>query len=115
LPRFLNEILSSAAIFAKTCSARARYIANRNDGEFFAVAGREWDGRSVTIESLLDTADTVVVECRYRGTYRPTGSDMNIQACHIWRLRRRQDRELPPILRYRSPPARDGPRVISSG
>ena len=54
--------------------------------EFFAVAGREWDDWSVAIESLLDTADAVVVECRYRGTYRPTGSDMNIQVCHVWRF-----------------------------
>jgi ketosteroid isomerase-like protein len=54
--------------------------------EFFAVAGPEWDGWSIAIESLIDNADSVVVECRYRGVYKPTGNDMDVQVCHVWRF-----------------------------
>jgi uncharacterized protein len=55
--------------------------------EFFAVAGPEWDGWSVAIEALIDNADVVVVEGRYRGVYKPTGNEMDVQVCHVWRLR----------------------------
>ena len=40
---------------------------------FFAVAGPEWDGWSIGVESAVEAADAVVVEGRYKGLYKPTG------------------------------------------
>ena len=54
---------------------------------FFAVAGPEWDGWSVGVESALEAADAVVVEGRYTGLYKPTGRRMDVQVCHVWRFR----------------------------
>ncbi len=53
---------------------------------FFAVAGPEWLEWSIAIEALLETSDAVVVEARYRGTYKPTGNEMDVQVCHVWRF-----------------------------
>jgi uncharacterized protein len=53
---------------------------------FFKKAGPEWEGWSVAIESTLETADAVIVECRYHGRYKPTGQTMNVQVCHVWRF-----------------------------
>ena len=54
---------------------------------FFAVAGPEWDGWSIGVESTIEAADAVVVEARYTGLYRPTGRRMDVQVCHVWRFR----------------------------
>lgn len=53
---------------------------------FFMKAGPEWDGWSVSIDDVLDLNGAVVVECRYGGTYKPTGHAMDVQVCHVWRL-----------------------------
>jgi uncharacterized protein len=53
---------------------------------FFTVAGPEWDGWSIGVETILEAPDTVVVEARYTGTYKPTSRTMNVQVCHIWRF-----------------------------
>lgn len=55
--------------------------------QFFMKAGPEWEGWSVAIDSVLETNGAVVVECRYGGIYKPTGSSMDLQVCHVWRLR----------------------------
>jgi ketosteroid isomerase-like protein len=31
-----------------------------------------------------------VVEGRYTGRYKPTGREMNVQVCHVWRFRGEQ-------------------------
>ena len=54
---------------------------------FFAVAAPEWDGWSIGVEQMFETADVVVVEGRYTGTYKPTGNAMDVQVCHVWRFR----------------------------
>jgi ketosteroid isomerase-like protein len=54
---------------------------------FFAVAGPEWDGWSIHIGKTIETADAVVVEGRYTGSYKPTGRRMDVQVCHVWRFR----------------------------
>ena len=54
---------------------------------FFAVAGPEWDGWSIGIESAVEAVDAVVVEGRYTGLYKPTGRRMDVQVCHVWRFR----------------------------
>jgi ketosteroid isomerase-like protein len=33
-----------------------------------------------------ETADAVVVECRYQGVYKPTGKNMDLQVCHVWKV-----------------------------
>lgn len=57
---------------------------------FFAVAGPEWDGWSIGIESTVEAADAVVVEGRYTGLYKPTNRRLDVQVCHVWRFRRGQ-------------------------
>ena len=54
---------------------------------FFAVAGPEWDGWSISVESAIEAAGAVVVEGRYTGVYKPTGRRMDLQVCHVWRFR----------------------------
>jgi ketosteroid isomerase-like protein len=55
--------------------------------KFFAVAGPEWDGWSIGVESTVEAADALVVEGRYTGLYKPTGRRMDVQVCHVWRFR----------------------------
>jgi ketosteroid isomerase-like protein len=47
----------------------------------------EWDGFTVHPKQFHDAGDTVIVECRYTGTYKPTGNNLDAQVCHMWRLR----------------------------
>jgi ketosteroid isomerase-like protein len=57
---------------------------------FFAVAGPEWDGWSIGIESAVEAVDAVVVEGRYTGLYKATGRRLDVQVCHVWRFRDEQ-------------------------
>lgn len=54
---------------------------------FFAVAGPEWDGWTMTLEQTVETPDAVVAEGRYTGLYKPTRRRMDIEVCHVWRFR----------------------------
>jgi uncharacterized protein len=54
---------------------------------FFMKAGPEWNGWSVVLGDVLETSDAVVVECRYAGLYKPTGKTLDVQVCHVWKLR----------------------------
>jgi ketosteroid isomerase-like protein len=54
---------------------------------FFAVAGPEWDGWQIGVDAAIEGTDTVVVEGRYTGRYKPTGRPMDVQVCHVWRFR----------------------------
>jgi ketosteroid isomerase-like protein len=54
---------------------------------FFAVAGLEWDGWTIGVDETIENAETVVVEGRYSGLYKPTGRPMDVQVCHVWRFR----------------------------
>jgi uncharacterized protein len=54
---------------------------------FFAVAGAEWEGWSIDVDSAIDAVDAVVVEGRYTGLYKPTGRRLDVQVCHVWRFR----------------------------
>jgi ketosteroid isomerase-like protein len=53
----------------------------------FARLGGEWDGFKVNVEEVLDAGDTVVTLGRYGGAYKKTGSRINAQFAHVWRLR----------------------------
>jgi len=54
---------------------------------FFAVAGPEWDGWSIGVESAIEASGAVIVEGRYTGRYKPTDRRMDVQVCHVWRFR----------------------------
>src|SRR5262245_61989679 len=53
---------------------------------FFARAGGEWEGSTVSPRQLHDARDTVVLECRYTGVYKPTERRLDAQACHVWKV-----------------------------
>ena len=39
---------------------------------------------TVHTKAFHDAGDSVVVEARYTGTYKPTGKSMDTQVCHVW-------------------------------
>jgi ketosteroid isomerase-like protein len=53
----------------------------------FVRLGAEWDGFTVTPKEFHDGGDTVVVEGRYTGSFKPTGKSIDAQFCHVWKLR----------------------------
>ena len=54
---------------------------------FFARAGADWDEFAVAPTRVHEAGDSVVVEVRYSGKFRPTGRDLDAQGCHVWTLR----------------------------
>ena len=50
----------------------------------FMRLGAEWDGFTVHTKSFHDAGDSVIVEARYTGTFKPTGKSMDTQVCHVW-------------------------------
>ena len=55
--------------------------------KFFMRAHHDWEGFTVVPERWHDGSETVVLECRYAGVYRPTGKRLDAQACHVWTVR----------------------------
>ena len=55
-------------------------------GGVFARLGGEWDGFAAVPEEFLDAGDTVVVLGRYRGACKATGSAIDAQMAHVWRV-----------------------------
>jgi len=53
----------------------------------FMRLGAEWDGFSVHPKSFHNAGDSVIVEARYTGTYKPTGKSMDTQVCHVWDIK----------------------------
>ena len=52
--------------------------------DLFMRLGAEWDGFAVHPKLFHGAGDTVVVEGRYSGAYKPTGKSMDTQFCHVW-------------------------------
>ena len=50
----------------------------------FARIGSEWDGFTVYSKAFYGAGDTVIVEGRYTGTFKPTGRRLDCQMCHVW-------------------------------
>ena len=50
----------------------------------FARIAADWDAFAVHPQSFYDAGDTVIVEARYGGTYKPTGRSLDAQGCHLW-------------------------------
>lgn len=46
----------------------------------------EWDGFTVNPKRFHDAGRTVVVEGRYTGTFKATGSPLDAQFVHVWDL-----------------------------
>ena len=50
----------------------------------FTRIGAEWDGFTIKTRSFHGAGDSVIVEARYGGTYKPTGKSLDAQVCHVW-------------------------------
>ena len=53
----------------------------------FMKMGAEWDGFTVHPTSFHESGDTLVVEGRYTGAYKPTGKSLDTQVCHVLKFR----------------------------
>lgn len=53
----------------------------------FMRLGAEWEGFTVQPKSFHDAGDSVIVEGRYTGSFKPTGKSLNVQFCHVWNVR----------------------------
>ena len=53
----------------------------------FMRLGGEWDGFTVHPKSFHGAGDSVIVEARYTGTFKPTGKSIDAQCCHVLELR----------------------------
>jgi uncharacterized protein len=53
----------------------------------FKRIGAEWDAFKVTPNHFHDAGDTVAVQGRYTGTFKPTRRDLDAQFCHVWKVR----------------------------
>lgn len=54
----------------------------------FMRMGAEWDGFTIHTGSFHGAGDSVIVEGRYSGTYKPTGKSIDVQVCHVWDVKR---------------------------
>jgi ketosteroid isomerase-like protein len=55
--------------------------------KLFMRIGAEWEGFTVTVRTLHDAGDHVVMEGRYTGTYKPSNKHLDAQMCHVLRFR----------------------------
>ena len=53
----------------------------------FMRLGSEWDGFTVHPRAFHGAGDSVIVEARYTGTFKPTGKSMDTQVCHVWDIK----------------------------
>ncbi len=47
----------------------------------------DWDDFSLHPTSFHDAGEVAIVEGRYRGTYKATGTQFDAQFCHVWTMR----------------------------
>jgi ketosteroid isomerase-like protein len=50
----------------------------------FMRMGAEWEGFTIHTRSFYGAGESVIVEARYSGTYKPTGKSIDVQVCHVW-------------------------------
>jgi ketosteroid isomerase-like protein len=53
----------------------------------FVKLATEWDGFTVQPKEFHDAGDTVVVEGRYTGVVNATGTQVDSQFCHVFRVK----------------------------
>ena len=56
------------------------------EGVFMRIVS-DVDGFAVVPQNFVDGGDTVVVEGRYRGTMKATGTPVDAQFAHVWQFR----------------------------
>ena len=54
--------------------------------KLFKSLGSDWDGFAVSVRALHDAGEYVVMEGRYTGTYKPSGTKLDAQVCHVLRF-----------------------------
>jgi len=54
--------------------------------KLFKFLGADWEGFTVSVKSLHDAGDYVVMEGRYNETYKPSGKKLDAQVCHVLRF-----------------------------
>jgi ketosteroid isomerase-like protein len=59
--------------------------------------GSDWEGFAVTVRTLHDAGDHIVMEGRYTGKYKPSGKSLDAQMCHVLRF---QDGKLSSFQQY---------------
>jgi ketosteroid isomerase-like protein len=76
------------------------------EGNPYQPSGQAWKGPDAIVQNLFvkiaadfdgtflvhprdfhDAGDTVVVEGRYTGTFKPTGKKLDAQVCHVFKVR----------------------------
>ena len=55
--------------------------------KLFKRLGSEWEGFALTVRTLHDAGEHVVMEGRYTGLYKPSGKSIDAQVCHVLRFR----------------------------
>ena len=55
--------------------------------KLFMRIGSEWEGFTVSVRTLHDAGEHVVMEGRYTGTYKPSGGRVDAQVCHVLHFR----------------------------
>ena len=58
---------------------------------FFSKVPRDWEAFTTRPDRIHGAGDTVIVEGRYSGTFKPNGRHYDAQFCHVWTLNE-QDR-----------------------
>ena len=53
----------------------------------FMRLGSEWDAFTVHPRAFHGAGDSVIVEGRYTGAFKPTGKSMDTQFCHVWDIK----------------------------
>ena len=55
--------------------------------KLFMRLGSEWKGFTLTVRTLHDAGEHVVMEGRYTGTYKASSKSFDAQVCHVLRFR----------------------------
>ena len=55
--------------------------------QLFMRLGSEWEAFTVTVRTLHDAGEHVVMEGRYTGLYKPSAKSVDAQVCHVLRFR----------------------------
>lgn len=53
----------------------------------FMRIGSDWDGFTVNVGELHDAGAHIVMEGRYTGTFKPSGTSVDAQVCHVLSFR----------------------------
>ena len=66
--------------------SRCSCVRSATPGVFLRLA-TEWNHFQAVPDEYLDAGDAIIVFGRYKATFKATGSPLNAQFAHVWRLR----------------------------